>query len=49
MTTDEEFASCERSDCILRAFLGRGPQQTSMRLFLFGIALGAIVALWEIA
>jgi hypothetical protein len=43
MTTDEEFASCEHSDRILRALLGGNLQQATLRLFLFGIALGAIM------
>lgn len=44
MTTDEEFASCERSDRILGMFLGHDLQQATLRLFVFGIALCAIAA-----
>jgi hypothetical protein len=50
MTTDEELASCQRSDRILGVFLGSDLQQATVRLLLFGIALCAIVAsLLEIA
>jgi hypothetical protein len=50
MTTDEEFASCQRSDRVLGVFLGRDLQQATLRLLLFGVALCAIIAfLLEIA
>jgi hypothetical protein len=44
MTTDEEFASCQRSDRVLGVLLGRDLQQATLRLLLFGVALCAIVA-----
>ena len=44
MTTDEEFASCERSDHILRALIGNNLQQATLRLVLIGVALSALLA-----
>lgn len=43
MTTDEEFASCERSDRVLRVFVGRDPQQTIVRLCAIGLGIICVI------
>jgi hypothetical protein len=44
MTTDEEFASCERSDRLLRVLIGGNLLQATFRLFPIVVILGVILA-----
>lgn len=44
MTTDEEFAFCERTDRLLRVLIGGNLLQTISRLFLLVVVIGAILA-----
>lgn len=44
MTTDEEFAFCERTDRLLRVLIGGNLLQAISRLFLLVVVIGTILA-----